>query len=147
MVLFVLALAGCGKNPQTTPPATPSANKQPTINEQVIGSWRSENVGLDFPIWMVDTYNADGTATTDFYSKPKNAEADIKNKTIQQHWQIVNNALEVGEKTPGGEFQRQGMARPLVIDVHGKLTGIAEWKRVDEPKSLAGLRPFRIDRL
>ena len=134
MVVFMLALTSCGKNPETTPAATTSGNKKPSINEQVMGSWRSGNVGLDFPIWMVDTYSVDGTATTDIYSRPKSAKADIKNEMIHQYWQIANNALEVGDKTPTGKFQREGMARPLQIDTNGKLIGIAEWTRLETTK-------------
>ena len=51
-------------------PGPPAAAKRMPIGDQIIGSWRSENVGLDFPMWMVDTYRADGTGTTDFYSQP-----------------------------------------------------------------------------
>jgi hypothetical protein len=79
---------------------------------------------------MVDTYRADGTATTNLYSKPKNEEIHHKNDTVNYHWRIVNNALEVGKETSAGEFQREGMPRPLKIDADGTLKGIADWTRV-----------------
>src|SRR2546428_4123019 len=61
------------------------------------GSWKSPDLGLDFPIWMVDTYNADGTVQIDFYSKPKDKEIHQKEKTRHWRWRIANNALEVGK--------------------------------------------------
>lgn len=49
------------------------------------GSWKSPDLGLDFPIWMVDTYNADGTVQTDLHSKPKDKEVHHKDKTTHAH--------------------------------------------------------------
>ena len=53
------------------------------------GSWKSENLGLDFPIWMVDTYSADGSVRTDFYSKPKDKEIHHKDETRGEAFSAV----------------------------------------------------------
>lgn len=95
------------------------------------GSWKSPDLGLDFPIWMVDTYNADGTMQVDFYSKPKDKEIHHKGKTRQAHWRIANNALEVGKLNDGGEFKREGQPRRIQTDATGKVVAIEGWTRLE----------------
>jgi hypothetical protein len=94
------------------------------------GSWKSPDLGLDFPIWMVDTYNADGSVQTDFYSKPKEKEIHHKDKTRQAHWRIANNALEVGKVNDAGEFKREGQPRRIKTDASGKVVAIEGWTRL-----------------
>ncbi len=94
------------------------------------GSWKSPDLGLDFPIWMVDTYNADGTVQTDFYSKPKDKEIHHKDKTRQSRWRIANNALEVGKSNDAGEFKREGQPRRIKTDKSGKVVAIEGWTRL-----------------
>jgi hypothetical protein len=100
------------------------------------GSWKSPDLGLDFPIWMVDTYKADGTVLTDFYSKPKDKEIHHKDKTQQSRWRIANNALEVGNLN-AGEFKREGQPRRIRTDASGKVVAIEGWTRIatKEPTS------------
>jgi hypothetical protein len=94
------------------------------------GSWKSPDLGLDFPIWMVDTYNADGTVRTDFYSKPRDKETHHKDKARQARWRIENNALEVGKLNDAGEFKREGQARRIKTNGSGKVVAIEGWTRV-----------------
>jgi hypothetical protein len=100
------------------------------------GSWKSPDLGLDFPIWMVDTYNADGTVQTDFYSKPKDKEIHHKDKTMKRHWRIANNALEVGQLNAAGEFKREGQPRRIKTDASGKVVGIDGWTRLKAQPTL-----------
>lgn len=94
------------------------------------GSWRSPDLGLDFPIWMVDTYNADGSVQIEFYSKPKLEEIHHADKTRQAHWRIANNSLELGKLNESGEFKREGQPRPIKTDRSGKVIAIEEWTRL-----------------
>jgi hypothetical protein len=94
------------------------------------GSWKSPDLGLDFPIWMVDTYHADGTVQIDFYSKPRDKEIHHKDKTRQSRWRIANNALEVGKLDDAGEFKREGQPRRIKTDASGKVVAIDGWTRL-----------------
>jgi hypothetical protein len=94
------------------------------------GSWKSPDLGLDFPMWMVDTYAADGTVQIDFYAKPSNKEIPDKFKTRQARWRIQNNALEVGKIDDAGAFEREGQPRPIKTDASGKVIAIVGWTRV-----------------
>jgi hypothetical protein len=94
------------------------------------GSWKSPDLGLDFPIWMVDTYNADGTVQTDFYSKAKGKEIHHNDKAQHARWRIANNALEVGELNDAGEFKRDGQPRRIKTDASGKFVAIDGWTRL-----------------
>src|SRR5260221_6295896 len=94
------------------------------------GAWMSENLGMDFPIWMVDTYSADGNLRTDFYSKPKDKEIHHKDETQHARWRIANNALEVGELNDAGEFKREGQPRRIKCDASGKVVAIEGWTRL-----------------
>ena len=94
------------------------------------GSWKSENLGLDFPIWMVDTYAADGSVQTDFYSKPRNTEIHHKDKKRHARWRIAKNALEIGALNTAGEFEREGEPRRVKTDASGKVVAIDGWARL-----------------
>src|SRR5688572_394395 len=96
----MLVIVSCDK--PSPVPAQRQQQQQPattaTSPEQaVVGSWRSEDLGLDFPIWMVDTYAADGTVRTDFYSKPRDKEIHHADKTSHGNWRIGQGRLEVGK--------------------------------------------------
>lgn len=101
------------------------------LEKGILGSWKSPDLGLDFPIWMVDTYAGDHTVQTDFYSKPKDEVIHHKDKVMHAHWRIANNALEVGKLDEAGTFTREGQPRPIKTDSAGKVTSIADWTRVD----------------
>ncbi|HEX8341522.1 MAG TPA: hypothetical protein VF624_11490 [Tepidisphaeraceae bacterium] len=94
------------------------------------GSWKSPDLGLDFPIWMVDTYNADGSVQTDYYSKPRDKEIHHKDQAQRRRWRIANNALEVGELRDAGEFEREGQPRRIKTDASGEVVAIEGWTRL-----------------
>jgi hypothetical protein len=106
-----------------------------TLEKAVLGSWRSEDLGLDFPIWMVDTYAADGTVRTDFYSKPKGKEIHHKDKTTRGNWRIRDGGLEVGKLQEDGTFKREGQPRRIQTDSAGKVVSIGGWTRVKKPET------------
>ena len=109
-----------------------SAQSRPALSpveQQLLGSWKSPNLGLDFPIWMVDTYAADGSVLTNFYSKPRDKEILSKDK-IDHHWRIKNGALEVGKIAEGGSFEIEGQPRRIKLDAAGKVTSVDGWVRV-----------------
>jgi hypothetical protein len=94
------------------------------------GSWRSPDLGLDFPICMVDTYKADGSVQIDFYSKPRDKAIHHKDKTRHARWRIANNALEVGKLNDAGEFKRDGEPRQIKTEPSGKVVAITGWTRL-----------------
>ena len=104
LLVFTLAITGCTKSPAA------DRTRCVILESQIVGSWRSENVGLDFPMWLVDTYRADGTVTTVLYSKPRTEEVRHEDKAINHFWRLTNGALEVGNKTDAGVFERRNAA-------------------------------------
>src|SRR5688500_16538997 len=95
----------------------------------VTGSWQSEDMGLDFPIWMVDTYSANGTALTEFFSKPQQ-EVKKGPKVMRRMYRITDGFLKIGEMRDG-QFIVEGQPRQIVLDDHGKVRSIGGFKRVD----------------
>lgn len=110
--------------------ATVAFAETQSVSPVLDGSWKSPDLGLDFPIWMVDTYNADGTLQTDFYSKPKDKEIHHKEKTRHVRWRIANGALEVGKLSDAGEFNPEGQPRRIRVDASGKVVAIEDWTRL-----------------
>jgi hypothetical protein len=100
-----------------------------------VGSWRSENLGLDFPIWMVDTYASDGSVTTDFFAQPKGQVIQDKPSTRRRNWRIQGGSLEVGTIDAAGTFKRDGQPRPIRTDAAGKVTSVGGWTRATPPAS------------
>jgi hypothetical protein len=119
------AITGCTNSPTSVPTAVPSAS----LESQIIGSWRSENVGLDFPMWLVDTYRVDRTVTTVVISKPKTEEVRHDDLAIHHFWRVTKAVLEVGNKTDAGQIEREGRPRPLIVAEDGLLIGIQGWTR------------------
>ncbi|HUX00684.1 MAG: hypothetical protein WBD63_00160 [Phycisphaerae bacterium] len=128
--LLLVALFGCGND--TSSPQQGVATQQGLAvppNQAVLGSWRSEDFGLDFPIWMVDTYMADGTVKTDFFSKPRGQVIHHTDKTMHRHWRIRDDALEVGTLAADRSFHIEGQPRPIETGASGNVISIKSWTR------------------
>ena len=99
-------------------------------DNNVVGVWQSENVGLDFPIWMVDTLYTDGTVRVEFYSKPNDKVIEHPDQTHFEKWRIEYGQLEFGNIQENGEFVRSGMRCDIEVDKDGALRQIKGWKRI-----------------
>lgn len=139
--IAMLCVVSCDKpRPQTAtdarPSTIPSSQAARGTSEitpgDVVGRWKSPNLGLDFPIWMVDTYSADGTMTTDFYSeKTPGQPVHHAQKRQQGIFHIENGAMVVGHSAPDGKFEAEGQPRWITRDKNGRVESIGEFKRVE----------------
>ena len=102
LVSLALALAGCNGSGESV-----------TLETGIIGSWRSENVGLDFPMWMVKTFQTDGTVKTEFYSKRKGKIIHHVDASMSREWRMVDGFLHMGKTQPDGTFKTEGRPRTV----------------------------------
>jgi len=126
LVVIFLTLISCGESSRVD-----SSQEYGSAYDQIVGQWQSENFGLDFPIWMVDTYHADGTVITEFYSKASDEVIRHDDKTRTQHWRLHDGALELGHLTPEGEFEIEFRPRRIHVDEGGKVLGVGTFTRVE----------------
>jgi hypothetical protein len=125
-----------------TAAAVASAQSRPA-SPVLEGSWKSPDLGLDFPIWMVHTYHADGTVRIDFYAKPRGKEVHHEDQTRHARWRIANKELEIGKLNDAGEFKREGQPRRIKADASGKVVAIEGWTRVAVSKTEPAPQPSR----
>ncbi len=125
LIVTFLSLMGCSDSPRAE-----RSQEHGSIHDQIIGKWQSENLGLDFPIWMLDTYHADGTVITEFYSKASEKVIRHDDKTRTQHWRLHDGALELGHLTPGGKFETESRPRRIHMDEGGKVLGVGTFTTV-----------------
>lgn len=123
IVVFVIALAS---NARAEVPA-----ELDPVERLLVGSWKSPDLGLDFPIWMVDTFAADRTVRTDVYSKPRDEVVHHKLQTKHRRWRVRDGVVEVGAFDEAGVFVREGKARVIRRDDAGKAVGIDDWTPTD----------------
>ena len=113
----------------------------PAVDPTILGCWRSEDIGLDFPQWMVDTYSADGSVQTDFFAQRPGKQVVHGKQVLHMRWRISNNAVEIGKVEESNSFHREGLPRPIKKDANGKVISIGEWTRVDPATNAALSQP------
>lgn len=111
------------------------------VEKGVVGSWRSEDIGLDFPMWMVDSYAADGSVQTDIFGQKPGKPVYHSDKVVHRRWRIQNGSLEVGNVDSTNTFHRDGQKRPIKTDAAGKIVSIGGWTRVDPATTRPASRP------
>jgi hypothetical protein len=95
------------------------------------GSWKSPDVGMgDFPMWMVDTYHADGTCETDVYAQPGKQALHDPSKTLHRVYRLEGDSLLIGTLDSQKPFHAEGLPRKVHRDSSGRIVAIDEWTRI-----------------
>jgi hypothetical protein len=95
------------------------------------GSWKSPDVGMgDFPMWMVDTYHADGTCDTDVYAQPGKQPLHDPSKTLHRVYRLEGESLLIGTLDSQKHFHAEGLPRKVHRDSSGRVVAIDEWTRI-----------------
>jgi hypothetical protein len=75
----------------------------------LIGSWKSPDVGMgDFPMWMVDTYHADGTCDTNVYAQPGKQPLHDPSKILHRVYRLEGDSLLIGTLIHRSIFMLKG---------------------------------------
>lgn len=135
-IIMLVVIAGCGRQPeeatqfvsvQTEVVPRPVDIQQPqlgVVERQIVGSWRSESIEGDFPVWMTSSYRANGIVVTKFYAGRRGRIYHYTDQTTSQHWRVRDGYVEVGTQTPDGEFQVEGVPRAITFDDNFKVQAI-----------------------
>lgn len=95
------------------------------------GSWKSPDVGMgDFPMWMVDTYHADGTCDTEVYAQPGKQALHDPSKTLHRVYRLEGDSLLIGTLDSQKHFHPEGLPRKIHRDSSGRVVAIDEWTRI-----------------